>query len=92
MLGWWPCSAVFWRIDAYLDFFFAARQKLAEARPGISAIVYRVSGASRFSGETFLQKTAFFLKELFGIPLSPKFRLYHYGPLTENVLAIPRRA
>lgn len=48
----------------------------------IAAIVDRVSGASRFCGETFLQKSAFFLKELFGIPLSPKFRLYHYGPFS----------
>ncbi len=48
----------------------------------IAAIVDRVSGASRFCGETFLQKSAFFLKELFGIPLSPNFRLYHYGPFS----------
>jgi uncharacterized protein YwgA len=48
----------------------------------IATIVDRVSGASRFCGETFLQKSAFFLKELFGIPLSPKFRLYHYGPFS----------
>jgi len=48
----------------------------------IAAIVDRVSRAGRFCGETFLQKSAFFLKELFGIPLSPKFRLYHYGPFS----------
>jgi uncharacterized protein YwgA len=48
----------------------------------IATIIDRVSGASRFCGETFLQKSAFFLKELFGIPLSPKFRLYHYGPFS----------
>ena len=48
----------------------------------IAAIVDRVSTAGRFCGETLLQKSAFFLKELFGIPLSPKFRLYHYGPFS----------
>ncbi len=48
----------------------------------IAAIVDRVSSAKRFCGETFLQKSAFFLKELFGIPLSPEFRLYHYGPFS----------
>ena len=48
----------------------------------IATIIDRVSGASRFCGETFLQKSAFFLKELFGVPLSPKFRLYHYGPFS----------
>ena len=48
----------------------------------IAAIIDRVSAANRFCGETFLQKSAFFLKELFGIPLSAKFRLYHYGPFS----------
>jgi uncharacterized protein YwgA len=48
----------------------------------IATIIDRVSAASRFCGETFLQKSAFFLKELFGIPLTPKFRLYHYGPFS----------
>jgi hypothetical protein len=48
----------------------------------IAAIVEHVSAGGRFCGETFLQKSAFFLKELFGIPLSPKFRLYHYGPFS----------
>ena len=48
----------------------------------IATIIDRVSGASRFCGETFLQKSAFFLKELFSVPLTPKFRLYHYGPFS----------
>jgi uncharacterized protein YwgA len=48
----------------------------------IAAIIDRVTAANRFCGETFLQKSAFFLKELFGIPLSAKFRLYHYGPFS----------
>lgn len=48
----------------------------------IAAIVDRVSAARRFCGETLLQKSAFFLKELFGIPLSPRFRLYHFGPFS----------
>jgi uncharacterized protein YwgA len=48
----------------------------------IAAVVDRVSSANRFCGETLLQKSAFFLKELFGIQLSPKFRLYHYGPFS----------
>ncbi|HEX6096291.1 MAG TPA: hypothetical protein VF432_08210 [Thermoanaerobaculia bacterium] len=48
----------------------------------IATIVDRVSGAGRFCGETFLQKSAFFLKELFGVPLTPTYRLYHYGPFS----------
>jgi hypothetical protein len=48
----------------------------------IATIIDRVSTPSRFCGETFLQKSTFFLKELFGIPFTPKFRLYHYGPFS----------
>lgn len=48
----------------------------------IATIIDRVSKADRFCGETFLQKSTFFLKELFGIPLAPAFRLYHYGPFS----------
>jgi uncharacterized protein YwgA len=48
----------------------------------IATIIDRVSATNRFCGETFLQKSAFFLKELFGVPLTPKFRLYHYGPFS----------
>ncbi len=48
----------------------------------IATIIDRVGMANRFCGETLLQKSTFFLKELFGIPLAPKFRLYHYGPFS----------
>jgi hypothetical protein len=48
----------------------------------IATIIDRVAKADRFCGETFLQKSTFFLKELFGIPLAPAFRLYHYGPFS----------
>jgi uncharacterized protein YwgA len=48
----------------------------------IATIIDRVAQANRFCGETLLQKSTFFLKELFGIPLAPRFRLYHYGPFS----------
>jgi hypothetical protein len=48
----------------------------------LAAIIDRVSKPNRFCGETFLQKSTFFLKELFGLPFTPKFRLYHYGPFS----------
>jgi len=48
----------------------------------IATIIDRVSSADQFCGETFLQKSAFFLKELFRLPLAPKFHLYHYGPFS----------
>jgi hypothetical protein len=48
----------------------------------IATIIDRVSGAKRFCGETFIQKSTFFLKELFGVPFAANFRLYHYGPFS----------
>jgi hypothetical protein len=48
----------------------------------IATIIDGVGKAGRFCGETLLQKSTFFLKELFGLPLSPKFRLYHFGPFS----------
>jgi uncharacterized protein YwgA len=48
----------------------------------LATIIDRVAEANRFCGETFLQKSTFFLEELFGIPLSSRFRLYHYGPFS----------
>lgn len=48
----------------------------------VATIVDRVAKLQRFCGETFLQKSAFFLKELFGLPLSAQFRLYHFGPFS----------
>jgi len=48
----------------------------------IATIIERVARSNRFCGETFLQKSAFFLKEMFGVPLTPKFHLYHYGPFS----------
>lgn len=48
----------------------------------IATVVDRASQAGRFCGETFIQKSAFFLKELFGVPLRSTFRLYYYGPFS----------
>ncbi|HXH41501.1 MAG TPA: hypothetical protein VNN08_22930 [Thermoanaerobaculia bacterium] len=47
----------------------------------IATIIDRVGMANRFCGETLLQKSAFFLKDLFGIPLAP-VPLCHYGPFS----------
>jgi hypothetical protein len=48
----------------------------------IATIVDRVGQAGRFCGETLLQKSIFFLKELWQVPFEPKFHLYHYGPFS----------
>lgn len=48
----------------------------------IAAFIDRATSAKRFCGETFIQKSTFFLKELFKVPFEPKFRLYYYGPFS----------
>ncbi|HUF10166.1 MAG TPA: hypothetical protein VMO47_12640 [Rhodothermales bacterium] len=48
----------------------------------IGAVVQKVGQKKLFCGETFLQKSAFFMKELFGVPLESSFRLYYYGPFS----------
>jgi hypothetical protein len=48
----------------------------------IATVIDRVSAVREFCGETFIQKSTFFLKELFGIPFEAKFRLYYFGPFS----------
>jgi hypothetical protein len=48
----------------------------------LGTIVARVETTRRFCGETLLQKSAYFLKELFGAPISAPFRIYYYGPFS----------
>mgnify|MGYP003701127527 CR=1 FL=1 len=48
----------------------------------LGRIVERVEATGRFCGETLLQKSAYFLKELFGAPISAPFRIYYYGPFS----------
>src|SRR5260221_4023756 len=42
----------------------------------------RVEATNHFCGETLLQKSAYFLKEMFGAPISAPFRIYYYGPFS----------
>jgi len=55
---------------------------LAELREAavLGRVVERVAEKQSFCGETLLQKSAYFLKELLGVPLSTPFRIYYYGP------------
>jgi len=48
----------------------------------LGRIVERVEATGRFCGETLLQKSAYFLKEMFGAPVSAPFRIYYYGPFS----------
>lgn len=48
----------------------------------IATLIDRVAGTGRFCGETLVQKSVFFLKELFHIPISAAFQLYYYGPFS----------
>lgn len=48
----------------------------------LARVVQRVSSRRLFCGETLLQKSAYFLKELRGVPLSTPFRIYYYGPFS----------
>jgi len=48
----------------------------------LGTIVGRVETTGRFCGETLLQKSAYFLKEMFGAPISAAFRIYYYGPFS----------
>jgi hypothetical protein len=48
----------------------------------LGRIVQRVEATGRFCGETLLQKSAYFLKEMFGAPISAPFRIYYYGPFS----------
>jgi len=48
----------------------------------IATLIDRVAAMGRFCGETLIQKSVFFLKELFSVPVSDRFRLYYYGPFS----------
>jgi uncharacterized protein YwgA len=48
----------------------------------IATLIDRVAATGRFCGETLVQKSVFFLKELFHVPLSAGFQLYYYGPFS----------
>jgi uncharacterized protein YwgA len=48
----------------------------------LGRVVERVEEQKRFCGETLLQKSAYFLKEMFGAPISAPFRIYYYGPFS----------
>ncbi|MFZ2491128.1 MAG: hypothetical protein WA208_06570 [Thermoanaerobaculia bacterium] len=48
----------------------------------LAAFVERVRAAGLPCGETLLQKGAFVMKELFGVPLDDEFRIHYYGPFS----------
>lgn len=48
----------------------------------IATLIDRVAATGRFCGETLIQKSVFFLKELFRVPVSDRFQLYYYGPFS----------
>ena len=48
----------------------------------LGRIVERVEETGKFCGETLLQKSAYFLKEMFRAPISAPFRIYYYGPFS----------
>ncbi len=48
----------------------------------LGAFVEKVRSTGRACGETLLQKAAYVMKELFGIPLSDEFRIHYYGPFS----------
>jgi uncharacterized protein YwgA len=48
----------------------------------LGAFVEKVRATGHACGETLLQKAAFVMKELFGVPLSDQFRIHYYGPFS----------
>jgi uncharacterized protein YwgA len=48
----------------------------------VATLIDRVAATGRFCGETLIQKSVFFLKELFRVPVADAFRLYYYGPFS----------
>lgn len=48
----------------------------------IATLIDRVLAQGRFCGETLVQKSVFFLKELFHVPMSDRFHLYYHGPFS----------
>ena len=48
----------------------------------LGTFVEKVRATGHACGETLLQKAAFVMKELFGVPLSDEFRIHYYGPFS----------
>jgi uncharacterized protein YwgA len=48
----------------------------------LGVFVEKVRATGHACGETLLQKAAFVMKELFGVPLSDEFRIHYYGPFS----------
>lgn len=48
----------------------------------LAAFVDRVRSLGQPCGETLVQKAAFVMKELFGVPLHDEFRIHYYGPFS----------
>lgn len=48
----------------------------------LGAFVETVRSKGRPCGETLLQKAAFVMKELLGVPLTDEFRIHYYGPFS----------
>lgn len=48
----------------------------------LGAFVEKVRATGYACGETLLQKAAYVMKELFGVPLSDEFRIHYYGPFS----------
>jgi len=48
----------------------------------LGTFVETVRATGHACGETLLQKAAYVMKELFGVPLSDEFRIHYYGPFS----------
>jgi uncharacterized protein YwgA len=48
----------------------------------LAAFVAKVREAGKDCGETLMQKAAYVMKELFGVPLGDEFRIHYYGPFS----------
>jgi uncharacterized protein YwgA len=48
----------------------------------LAAFVEKVRSSGRDCGETLMQKAAYVMKELFGVPLQDDFRIHYYGPFS----------
>jgi hypothetical protein len=48
----------------------------------LGTFVDQVRATGHACGETLLQKAAFVMKELFGVPLTDEFRIHYYGPFS----------
>jgi uncharacterized protein YwgA len=57
----------------------------------LAAFIEKVRESGHACGETLMQKAAYVMKELFGVPLSDEFRIHYYGPFSfqlENRLSL----